>query len=34
MNVKVIRGVLEERAEAVFKDFDDWDIAAPLDPTT
>jgi tRNA(Arg) A34 adenosine deaminase TadA len=33
MNVKVIRGVLEERAEAVFKDFGDWDLAAPPAPT-
>ena len=33
MNVKVIRGILEERAEAVFEDFGDWDLAAPPAPT-
>ena len=32
MDVKVIRGVLQERAEEVFKNFDDWEDAAPVRP--
>ena len=32
LDIQVIRGILEERAEEVFKAWRDWDLAAPSTP--
>ncbi len=32
LDIQVIRGILEERAEEVFKAWQDWDLAAPSTP--